>query len=251
MKKICKYCGKEFETNNPKKMFCSHSHCMKQKWQDAEYRNKQQSIKNSDQYKKNLSEKLTNMWSTDEYRNSQQKKITKKWSDPQHMQHMTKRMKQQWSDPAYRAALVDSFIKGWDDDSRRKNISEKIKAKWRDPEWVETFGKRCFKFKEYMLPSGTIVKIQGYEGIALDMLLETYNENDLCIEYKDIFSTIGKISYTYNNNVHTYIPDIFIKSENKIIEVKSDWTFNLHKEKNLAKEQACLQQGFNFEFIIL
>jgi hypothetical protein len=51
--------------------------------------------------------------------------------------------------------------------------------------------------------------------------------------------------------LRNYFPDIYIKSTNTIIEVKSQWTFDNWKEKNLAKEQACLQQGFNFEFIIL
>ena len=32
------------------------------------------------------------------------------------------------------------------------------------------------KFKDYILPSNKIVKIQGYENYALDILLNIYNE---------------------------------------------------------------------------
>jgi len=30
--------------------------------------------------------------------------------------------------------------------------------------------------------------------------------------------------------------------------VKSNWTYDLEKEKNLAKQKGCLEQGFKFEF---
>ena len=62
---------------------------------------------------------------------------------------------------------------------------------------------------------------------------------------------MGKILYEYNGNTHRYFPDIYIKSINTIIEVKSVWTYEQQKERNLMKEKACLKQGYNFEFIIL
>lgn len=36
-----------------------------------------------------------------------------------------------------------------------------------------------YKYKEYTLPSGEIVKCQGYENFALDILLKTYKEKDI------------------------------------------------------------------------
>jgi hypothetical protein len=58
-------------------------------------------------------------------------------------------------------------------------------------------------------------------------------------------------SYKFENSEHTYYPDLYIISENKIIEVKSEYTFKINEKKNLAKEKVCLQQGFKFEFYIL
>ena len=54
----------------------------------------------------------------------------------------------------------------------------------------------------------------------------------------------------YHHKERLYYPDIFIKSENLLIEVKSKYTFDLHKEKNLTKQQEYIKQGYNFEFKI-
>jgi len=58
------------------------------------------------------------------------------------------------------------------------------------------------------------------------------------------------VLYEMNNKTYKYIPDFYIPSHNLIIEIKSQWTFDKWKEKNLAKEQACIKQGYNFMFII-
>jgi hypothetical protein len=62
---------------------------------------------------------------------------------------------------------------------------------------------------------------------------------------------IGFFHYFYENKEHRYYPDIYIKSENRVIEVKSLYTFNKEKEKNLLKRNSVLNKGINFNFIIL
>jgi hypothetical protein len=103
-----------------------------------------------------------------------------------------------------------------------------------------------YRWKDYTLPSGKLVKIQGYENLALDILLQTYDENDLILERKNI----PKIHYGENNK-HQYVTDIFIPKENKFIEVKSEYTFTKYLKINLLKEQASKNAGFDFEFLIL
>ena len=122
---------------------------------------------------------------------------------------------------------------------------------WRDPMFADKHSKSCFQYKEFEFPSGRIVKLQGYEPQVLKQLLKTFSEEDIVCEVKNINQEIGIIKYMFENNNHTYYPDFYVKSTNTIIEVKSQWTFDKHKEKNLAKKQACVQQGFNFEFVIL
>jgi hypothetical protein len=113
-------------------------------------------------------------------------------------------------------------------------------------EIAEKSHKNSYNLKEYTLPSNNIVKVQGYEPFALDILLKIFNENDIIIERKDI----PIIKYETNKKIFTYYPDIFIPKENKIIEVKSIWTYNVNLEKNILKQKASINNGYNFEFWI-
>jgi hypothetical protein len=47
-----------------------------------------------------------------------------------------------------------------------------------------------------------------------------------------------------------YYPDIFISSRNWLIEVKSMYTFLVDKDENLRKRLACLEKGYQFNFVI-
>jgi len=99
------------------------------------------------------------------------------------------------------------------------------------------------KYKVYTSKNNITRKYQGYENIALDILLEQYEENEII---SDRFS-IPTITYS-NNKV--YFPDIYIPKDNLIIEVKSEWTYKKALEKNEQKKSACLSLGYNFEFWI-
>jgi hypothetical protein len=104
----------------------------------------------------------------------------------------------------------------------------------------------AFKRKEYRLPSGKIIMYQGYENIAYNKLLETIGEDDFTNDFKKM----PKIIYTLNDKSHRYYPDIYISSQNRIIEVKSPYTFNKCLEKNKCKMKQCIKDGIKFEFWI-
>lgn len=106
----------------------------------------------------------------------------------------------------------------------------------------------CYSSKNYTLPSGRIIKIQGYEDRYLDEYFKNKKlESDLITQGDDM----PQIFYTDKNNVkHRYYPDFYIISTNTIIEVKSDYTYNFDLEINLLKEEACKNAGYNFEFKI-
>jgi hypothetical protein len=55
-------------------------------------------------------------------------------------------------------------------------------------------------------------------------------------------------SIKYGNKI--YFPDFFFPKLNLIIEIKSEYTYKLHETKNLNKQKSCLEQGYNFIFII-
>jgi len=103
--------------------------------------------------------------------------------------------------------------------------------------------KNAKKFKEYIMPSGNMRKVQGYEPFALDILIQIYTEEQLKTNRKEV----PRIKYIVNEKDKYYFPDIYIPDENKIIEVKSMWTFNLHKEIVNLKKEACISQGYIYE----
>lgn len=113
-------------------------------------------------------------------------------------------------------------------------ISESVYRKIQD---------NIFNKKIYTFPSGREVFIQGYENLCLDILINIYNENDILTDNE---RKVPIIRYIKDNKKRLHFPDIYIKSENKIIEVKSTYTLEISKnvlEKYLAAEQ----QGYKYE----
>jgi hypothetical protein len=103
-----------------------------------------------------------------------------------------------------------------------------------------------YKFRDYMMPSGEIVKVQGYEDLALDELVQKYEEEDILVGR----SNIPTIEYHINDVKHVYFPDFLIKSENKIIEVKSEWTIQLRRGNVQEKALATIKAGYKYEIWI-
>jgi hypothetical protein len=78
-----------------------------------------------------------------------------------------------------------------------------------------------------------------------------YAEEDIIVSNKDIEIYIGKILYLDSQKkLRKYYPDIYLKSENKIIEVKSEYTYASSYSINIRKKKACLDLGISFEFWI-
>jgi hypothetical protein len=111
------------------------------------------------------------------------------------------------------------------------------------PEIMEKTAKKSKSYKKYTMPSGDVRNVQGYEPFALNILLKEYNEEQIITDRKNI----PKIDYTYNDINKVYFPDIYIPSSNLIIEVKSEWIYNIDKEINIAKEIATKEFGYNYE----
>lgn len=112
---------------------------------------------------------------------------------------------------------------------------------------IITIRKRQFRSKNYVLPSGKQLKLQGYEPRAVDELLLKYAEDEIMLET----DKIPRIKYIgIDGRDHYYFPDIFIPKENLIIEVKSVYTFNVDFDTVILKQKACVAAGFNYKFII-
>jgi len=96
------------------------------------------------------------------------------------------------------------------------------------------------------MQSGKEITLMGFEPGALIMLLNTrYIEDDFD------FDNIPIINYCFAERNRKYIPDFYIPKDNLIIEVKSTFTYGLHKIQNHAKKDATIAAGYNFEFLIV
>ena len=103
-----------------------------------------------------------------------------------------------------------------------------------------------YKYKKYKMPSGEIRNVQGYEPYALDELVKLYKEEDIKTNRKDI----PRIKYMINNLEKYYFPDIFIPIENKIIEIKSTWTYKKKMDIILKKAKATKAKQYIYEIWI-
>lgn len=117
------------------------------------------------------------------------------------------------------------------------------------------------KIKDFVLPSGKVIGVQGYEPRALSTLLESYNEESIQISDARNISKCGMpiIKWIDTQRKHRlYYPDIYISKEKKIIEVKSRWWYDgngsekykSRLENNQRKKQACIYNGYDHEFWI-
>lgn len=99
--------------------------------------------------------------------------------------------------------------------------------------------KNAYNRKPYVFQDGQTVMVQGYEPWALGILeRQGYKLSDL---------VLGKLLFTYNDG-HKYYPDIFIPDENRIVEVKSPWTYKKNQDKNYDKAAYAVAAGYGMEF---
>jgi len=135
--------------------------------------------------------------------------------------------------------------------AKKKSIETSFKKyghshHFKSSKWMEKNFK--YKFHNYALPSGKIIKLQGYEPRALDYLLTKYTEEEILHKKTDV----PKLMYIGDDNKeHRYYPDFYIPKENLVIEVKSDWTYGMELLKNLFKQDIVLENGYKYMLMVL
>lgn len=106
---------------------------------------------------------------------------------------------------------------------------------------------RCVQ-KAFTFPSGRVDFVVGYEPFALAKLLKTYTEDDIKTTYS---RTIPTIQYTnVDGRKAKYYPDIMVQDK-LIIEVKSEYTYNMAKANNELKMKATKEAGYMVELWII
>jgi len=132
-------------------------------------------------------------------------------------------------------------------EKRRKTCLEKygVEHHTQNSEIMEKQSKNAYKLKEYTLPSGNIIKFQGYENYALDEILQDgILEEDIINGCKNV----PEIWYEDKNGIkHRHYVDIFIPSQNRCIEVKSTWTAEKKKDCIFLKQKSGKELGYLYE----
>lgn len=104
-----------------------------------------------------------------------------------------------------------------------------------------------FKRKTGILPSGAEFSFQGYEDVAVKILLnEGLSENEIIISLPSLIPVIEYWNPVKGKMCH-YFPDIWVPSKNLLIEVKSAYTMKKQIEENLAKQKAAKSLGFDHQ----
>ena len=175
---------------------------------------------NSEKYKETIKEKygVSNISNNNEILNKIKKTKLEKYGDENYnnISKNIKTIKEKYD--------VNNVSKlNWVKEKKKQTMFEKygVETNFQRIDVQRKGLRNLYRVKKYYFPSGRETIILGYEGIMLDLLLsdgfleDDIVTNDECpnIEWFDT-----------NNKKHNHIPDIFIKSLNKIIEVKGDYT---------------------------
>lgn len=116
-------------------------------------------------------------------------------------------------------------------------------------EMSEKASRNAYKSKPFTFSCGNVIQVQGYEHFALELLVQQgYTFQNITTSR----TQVPEIWYeTEDNQKHRYFCDILLHDDNKIIEVKSEWTYKLDEETTIPlKAQACIDAGFEFEIWI-
>lgn len=86
-----------------------------------------------------------------------------------------------------------------------------------------------------------VFRVQGYEDIALNLLSEIVNVNEI-----KIGKEVPRINLSTGRK---YYPDIYIN--NLLIEVKSEYTYEINLEENLLKQSDSKKAGYDHIFLVI
>jgi hypothetical protein len=117
--------------------------------------------------------------------------------------------------------------------------------------------KQFKKYRQYEFEfHGRNLLVQGYERQALRYLVDQgFDPDDILTENE--FGDTLNLRYQYRKRWRTYFPDIYIRNENIIVEVKSKHTLGLMGRKKRGwsmtcqKAIACHKRGFRFCLLLL
>lgn len=137
----------------------------------------------------------------------------------------------------------------------RDKYVQTVKSKWgvdhpmQNAEILDKCVKSSKKSKKYVYPSGKEIRVQGYEPLALDILLaEGIQEHEII----NLRTEMPKLWYLNEKNKKSrYYPDFYIPHLNLLVEVKSRYTVQIRPDLIEKKKQAALDTGYDYRLMVL
>ena len=83
--------------------------------------------------------------------------------------------------------------------------------------------------------------------MAIDELLEEGNEQDIIVKRSEVPVCLW---ISEDGKEHRYFVDIYVKSQNRCIEVKSNWTYEKNIDSVELKLMALKDEGYDCELWI-
>lgn len=111
--------------------------------------------------------------------------------------------------------------------------------------------------REFLL-GDRLVRVQGFEPQGLSHMVNNmgYDPDDLVVESE---GGVPTVEYKIRTRRRRYYPDVYVKSDNAIVEIKSTYTLGLGKTKKhkqnwsmtCAKARACHEAGYKFALLLM
>lgn len=155
---------------------------------------------------------------------------------------------------------------GYNRPAQNLNVQEKSKNT-KKLRYGDEFFNNSIKFKKTMLEKyGVVSPMKNYELMIKSQITGlkrkkfkntelyyqgTYELDFLLKYFNKINIEKGKsIKIIYNNKNTIYYSDFFIPNKNLIIEIKSSYWYKKYYDKNIIKQNTCLNLGYNYIIII-
>lgn len=165
---------------------------------------------------------VKNFIESDEFKKKAKSTLTKKYGTDQYLK---------FGSPSFKKLMLEKY--GVTNCMHIPEFAERCSA---------SVNKKSYQYKSLRLPSGKIIKYQGYENRTLNRLFDMgYAEDEIKMNKKNV----PEIWYEYEGVKRRYYPDFFIPHKNLVIETKSKYTYEVEKEKNMKKFEATKALGYN------
>jgi hypothetical protein len=143
-----------------------------------------------------------------------------------------------------RETISDRY--GVDNPFQSEEIKEKIKKTLVDKYGVDNPMKNGEIFRKSMSNKSRAHKMRYIDDLSYQ---STYELDFIKFCQLNKIEVLNGPVIKYGEN-HRYYSDFYLPKYNIICEIKSNYTFENDKEKNILKQSECIKQGYDFIFLI-